>query len=255
MNVACSTPAGPRPGFVFRCSVWDKTGSVLAVRASRTNKTLKLIFIAHPFLRTATPPPKSIGGGTAPPFCMRPSLQRIQIDIPEVDFRAFRLKENLTACGERVGALICQLAVDVLPDMPVAVDQFDDIPLAVQLLHFVGRVAIAGNVLPLSLVEAVDLLGLALRACNAHAIVAGQRCSICHPEVARAALVDLKLHRPRPDLVRSLNVVENAAVASLAGARRKRAFSPLELGPQVVVLVLLLSDEIAHLRPRYVDDA
>jgi hypothetical protein len=41
-------------------------------------------------------------------------LQWIQLDITEEDFRAFRLKENFTAGRKSIGAVIRQLAIDVL---------------------------------------------------------------------------------------------------------------------------------------------
>src|ERR1035437_2648966 len=87
----------------------------------------------------------------------------------------------------------------------------------------------------------------------AGSVLIGGRGAGGHPEVARAALVDLELDRARPHLVGTPDVVEDAAVARLAVARSKSALAPLELGAQIVVLVLLLGDDVAHLLARDVD--
>ena len=73
-----------------------------------------------------------------------------------------------------------------------------------------------------------------------------QRCAIGHPEIARAALVDLKLDRARPHLVGTLNVVENAAIARLALPRSKGSLAPFEFGAQIVILVVLFSDDVTE---------
>ena len=82
-----------------------------------------------------------------------------------------------------------------------------------------------------------------------------QRCAIGHPEIARAAFVDLKLDRTRPNFIGPLNVVENAAVARLAVPRSKGPLAPFEFGAQVVILVLLFSDEVTEFSSRDMDGA
>src|ERR1035437_1619768 len=179
---------------------------------------------------------------------MQPLLQWIQFDVPQIDLRAFRLKENPSARRKCACSFVGQFAVYVLPHMPVAVHKFHNVPLAVRLFQFVGGIAKASDVFEFTVVEAVDARPFPRRTNYARSVRTCKLRTIGHPEIARAALVDLELDRPRPHLVFALNVVENAAVARLSLARRKCTLAPLELGAKIIVLVLLFCDEVPEFR-------
>ena len=100
--------------------------------------------------------------------CRHPWLfKRINLDVAEEDFGAFRLEEDFAAGGERVGSFVGQLPVHVLPHVSVAVHKFDDIPLPVRPFQFVGWVTKASHVSDFTLVEAVDPGCFAFRAGDA----------------------------------------------------------------------------------------
>src|SRR5271155_1377775 len=187
-------------------------------------------------------------------------FQRINLDVAEEDFSTFGLEDDFAAGGERVGSFVGQLAVHVLPHVPVAVHKFDHIPLSVRFFQLIGRVAKAGHAFDFALIEAVDPGRFAFGPGDACAGLSvwtntSQRCAIGHPEIARAAFVDLKLDRARPHLIGTLNVVENAAVARLAVPRSKGSLAPFEFGAQIVILVLLFSDEVTELSSGDMDNA
>ena len=58
-----------------------------------------------------------------------------------------------------------------------------------------------------------------------------------------------------PDLLLTLDVVEDAAVAGLSGALAEGAFAPFEVGAQIEAVKALLGEEVAHLVPGDVDEA
>ncbi len=83
-------------------------------------------------------------------FCRRVRLPglfpRINLDVAEEDFGAFGLEEDFAAGGERVGSFVGDLAVHVLPHVPLAVHEFDDIPVPVRFFQFmVGSRKLVGS--------------------------------------------------------------------------------------------------------------
>ncbi len=138
--------------------------------------------------------------------------------------------------------------------MTIAVHRLRHVPLAMRFLQLIGTVAIADNVSPRTFVEAIDLRRFSVRTSYAHTVLAGESRAVGHPEVTRASLVDLELDRPRPDLVGTLDVVENAAVSRQASLRRKGGLAPLEFSSQVTILVLMFGDEVSYLFAGDLDD-
>src|SRR5207248_5079505 len=101
--------------------------------------------------------------------------------------------------------------------------------------------------------KAINLHRLPRRSGHPSAILARQRRSIRHPEIARPALQNLELDRLRPNLLLPLHVIENAAVPSLPLAASIRSLSPLELPAQVKILIRLLRNDVAELLTRDMD--
>src|ERR1700721_2693495 len=122
-------------------------------------------------------------------------------------------------------------------------------------LYLIHRIAISHDILPRSFVEAVNLHSFSIRTGNTLTVFSSQGCAIGEPEVAGAAFVDLKLDGAGPYFLLALNVVENAAVTRLSFARSKGSFTPLEFGFEVVILIVLFGDDVAHLRAGDVDHA
>src|SRR5271155_4425969 len=105
-----------------------------------------------------------------------------------------------------------------------------------RLLHLSHRIAVPNHILRRPFAKPVDLHRLPRRSSHPSAILARQRRSIRHPEIARSSLHNLELDRLRPPLLLALHVREDAAVASLALAASVRSLAPLELRAQVEVL-------------------
>src|ERR1700744_864892 len=124
-----------------------------------------------------------------------------------------------------------------------------------RFLYLIHGIAISHDILPRSFVKAVDLYRFSIGTGYALAVFSRQGSAICEPEVAGAAFVDLKFDGARPHFLLALNVVENAAVARLSCARSKGSFTPLEFGFEVVILIVLLGDDVAHFRAGDVDHA
>jgi hypothetical protein len=123
-----------------------------------------------------------------------------------------------------------------------------------RLFHFARRAAEPGHVFLRTLADAVDPQCLAGRAGHPHSIHAGKRAAIRHPEIAGATFQDLKFDRGRPNLLLASDVIENAAVARLTIARRISRLSPFEFRSQIVVRILLLGDDVAHVLSGNMDD-
>jgi hypothetical protein len=187
-------------------------------------------------------------------------FQRTHLDVAEENFGALGLEEDYAAGRKGVDSFVGQFAVHVLPHVPASVHKFDNIPLPVRRFQFIGRVAKGGHIFEFALVEAVDLGHFSFGSGDALAGLSvwanrSQRCAICHPEIAGVAFVYLKLDRARPNFIETLNVVENAAVAGLALPRNKCSLAPFEFGAQIVILVLMFSDEVTEFGSRHMHDA
>src|ERR1700733_9295281 len=131
--------------------------------------------------------------------------QWIGLDVAEVDFGAFGLKKDFAAGGKGVDSFVGQLAVHVLPNVPIAVHKFDDIPLPVWFFQFIDRVTKTSHVFEFAFVNAVYLRRFSVRSRDAYTGLSvwanrSQRGAIGHPEVAGATFVDLKLDGTRPHL-------------------------------------------------------
>src|SRR6266403_3962034 len=134
-------------------------------------------------------------------------------------------------------------------------DQLQQIPLAVRFFELASGIVVSGHVIPRTFADTVDFEGATRRACNAHAVQAGQCAAVRHPKVSGSAFDDLKLDGGRPNFLRALYVVENSAVARLARAWRVRALAPLELRAQIIVGEFLFGDDVAELLPGDMDNS
>ena len=108
-------------------------------------------------------------------------------------------------------------------------------------------IPVANDVFPLPFTETVEaafVLGLSLH----------RQARFAHQDdIASAAFDHLEFDRLGPDLVRTVDVVKNAAIPRFAVARCVGLFAPLEDYVQVIVLVFLFSAKITELHSRYVD--
>src|SRR6201999_3040202 len=115
--------------------------------------------------------------GTSNFFGHRPIalLQRVEFHVSEKYLSTFGLKENLAARRKRIGAFVDQLAVHVLPYVPVFVDQLDHVPLSVRFLDLVHGITITNYVLPRAFIETVNFHGTSRRSGHPLAIFSCQR--------------------------------------------------------------------------------
>jgi hypothetical protein len=77
-----------------------------------------------------------------------------QFDIPEENFGAFRLDQDLSTGGIRFRALVHKLAVQVLLYVIPRHNKFYQVPLAVGVLHLAIRIAVSCNILRRTRIEA-----------------------------------------------------------------------------------------------------
>jgi hypothetical protein len=85
---------------------------------------------------------------------LRLRFQWKQFDIPEENFGAFRLDQDLSTGRMRFRALIHKLAVQVLLYMIPLHNEFYQVPLAVGLFHLAVRIAVSRNILQRTRIEA-----------------------------------------------------------------------------------------------------
>src|SRR5437868_11901960 len=119
-----------------------------------------------------------------------------------------------------------------------------------RLLQLANRIAVSGHVGPWTFAESIDFQRCSRRPSNPHTISTGDRSSIRHPEISRSALDNLKFHRPRPNLLLTLHVIQNPAVARLTLARRVSTLAPLEFSAQIVVRKFLLRNDVPEFLSR-----
>src|SRR5882757_5049475 len=119
-----------------------------------------------------------------------------------------------------------------------------------RFFQFTNRIAVSGHVSPWTFADAINFQRRSRRAGHAHTVATGDRSSIRQPEVSCSALDNLKFHRSRPDLLLTLHVIQDPAVARLPIPWSVRAFAPLELGAQVVVRKFSLRNDVPKFFPR-----
>src|SRR5712675_1881283 len=119
-----------------------------------------------------------------------------------------------------------------------------------RFLQLADRIAVSGHVSPWTFADAINFQRRSRRPGHPHTVPTGDRSSICHPEISSPALDNLKFHRPRPNLLLTLHVIQNPAVARLPIPWSVRAFAPLELGAQVVVRKFSLRNDVPKFFPR-----
>ena len=165
------------------------------------------------------------------------------------------MEEDFAVRGEGVGAFVGELFVHVLADVSSLRDKFEAVPLPVRAFELTGGIAGAGDVGEGALVEVGDEEGRPWGAGDTLAVAPREGGAVGHPEVAGAAFVDLELDGAGPNLLFTLHIEEDAAVASLALALEEGAFAPLEISAEVEVLVGVARDDVAEAIAGDVDDA
>src|SRR6267154_4503255 len=119
-----------------------------------------------------------------------------------------------------------------------------------RFFQFTNRIAVSGHVSPWAFADAINFQHRSRRPSNPHTIATGDRSSVRHPEISSPTLDNLKLHRSRPNLLLTLHVIQDPAVARLPIPWSVRAFAPLELGAQIVIRKFLLRNDVPEFFPR-----
>jgi len=124
----------------------------------------------------------------------------------------------LAALGARSRRNIVALAITIAGVASLTVVQVAARPLGIAIafgncagfmLYVVlaHRIAKARHVSPRPFTDAIDFQRCPRRPSHAHTIKPGDRPAIRHPKIARSTLNDLKLYRPRPNLLLALHVI------------------------------------------------
>src|SRR5712672_3039693 len=119
-----------------------------------------------------------------------------------------------------------------------------------RFLQLADRIAVSGHVSPWTFADAINFQRRSRRPGHAHTVSTGDRSSIRHPEISGSAFDNLKFHRPRPNLLLTLHVIQNTAITRLPIPWSVRAFAPLELGAQIVIRKFLLRNDVPEFFPR-----